>query len=83
VGAAAAVVLAASPAAPSLPDLRDLTGQPCNLPVSDALTGCPDPDGQPPVTCVLPVGPILPDAVAPACPDRDPDPRGRTVPVSR
>lgn len=80
---AAAVVLSTGPAPPPLPDLRELPGQPCNLPVSGSLTGCPDQDRRPPLACVLPVSPIVPDAVVPACPDRVPDPKGSTVPVSR
>ena len=81
--AVAVVLVPAAPAPQPLPDLRDLTGQPCTLPVSEARQGCPDEDRHPLVSCVLPVaGPGLRAAVEPDCPDWEPAPEGRTVPVT-
>ena len=77
----AATLVPAAPAQPPLPDLRDLPGQACTLPVSGSLTGCPDQEPRPFLSCVLPVD--LPGTlvVPDACPRRDPAPEGRVVPV--
>ena len=83
VAAAAALVSATPVAPPPLPDLRDLTSEPCILPISAELTDCPDLDRRPLVSCVLPVtGRDLPGGVEPDCPDWAPAPRGRAVPIS-
>lgn len=81
VGVAVAVVLAAGPSAPQLPDLREPAGEPCAVPVSGGLTSCPDPGRRPPVSCVLPAE-LPPGTVAtPACPPYDPTPPSRVVPL--
>lgn len=81
----AAVLLPTAPGELVLPDLEPVPQQGCVVPVSTLVTPCPRPDPGPLVSCVLPVAgfPGVRPRVEPACPDRVPAPRGRTVPVTR
>jgi hypothetical protein len=81
--AAAALLLPTTPApAPVLPELP-VPEEGCVVPVGRVLPPCPSPDRTPLISCVLPVSRFTPPRLEPDCPAPVPDPRGRTVPLSR